>query len=319
MIKVFKSELYYMVHSRVVWVFMVLMTLFSVSTVSIGAKYHHPVERVYFVTGAKDMELERSLEQAMGPEWDQFVRYNERISEYQMNLDKYKLMRDLGQCPYLFERSDFLYCYEIPPERYPLDAQDIYEGWAVTGIFSDIDGSIFFWMFFAAFFFGRVHTRRGYTAGILCGVKRRDLILGRILVYVLVSVLMSCIQTLLAFALFAPRVPEIYGAAVMARGLAARLAIDLFFCGLVMVFPVLIRRPVLSFIVSYGAVAFFLSNRAVIRLPVPVFRLYEKALDCIVTGEGFGAACIPLAACMVAVFAATGIASVLYIGRAELK
>lgn len=319
MIKVFGSELYYMVHSRVVWVFMVLMTLLSVSTVSMGAKYHHPVERVYFVTGARDMELERSLEQAMGPEWNQFVRYNERTREYQMNLDKYKLMRDLGQCSSLFEHSDFLYCYEIPPERYPLDAQDIYEGWAVTGIFSDIGGSIFFWMFFAAFFFGQAHTKRGYTAGVLCGVKRRDLILGRILVYVLVSVLMSGIQTLLSFALYAPRVPEIYGAAVMARGLAARLAIDLFFCGLVMVFSVLIRKPVLSFLASFSVVTFFLSNRAVILLPVPVFKLYEKALDCIVTGEGFGAACIPLAAWMVAVFAATGIASVLYLSRAELK
>lgn len=319
MIKVFRSELYYMVHSRVVWVFMVLMTLLSVSTVSMGAKYHHPAERVYFVTGARDMELERSLEQAMGPEWDQFVRYIERTREYQMNLDKYKLMRDLGQCPSLFEHSDFLHCYEIYPERYPLDAQDIFEGWAVTGIFSDIGGSVFFWMFFAAFFFGRAHTKRGYTAGVLCGVKRRDLILGRILVYVLVSVLMSGIQTLLALTLFAPRVPEIYGAAVMARGLAARLAIDLFFCSLVMVFSVLIRKPVLSFLASFSVVTFFLSNRAVIRLSVPVFMLYEKALDCIVTGEGFGAACIPLAAYMVAVFAATGIASVLYLSRAELK
>lgn len=317
MIKVFRSELYAVVHSRVAWVFMALMMLLSMAAVSVGARYHHPAERVYFVTGARDMELEQSLEQAMGSDWDWFVRYNETTGEYQMNLDKYKLMRDLGQCPYLFERSDFLHCYEIPPERYPLDAQDIFEGWAVTNIFSDISGSVYFWLFFAVFFFGRAHTRRGYTAGILCGVKRRDLVLGRILVYMLTGALLSVLQTLLAFALFAPRVPEIYGAAVMVRGLAARLAIDLFFCGLVMVFPVLICKPILSFVVSFGVVVLFFSNRVVIQLPI--LQLYEKALDCIVTGEGFGAACLSLVAWMAVVFAVTGIASVLYLERAELK
>lgn len=317
MIKVFRSELYAMVHSPVVWVFMTLMLLLSMAAVSVGAKYHHPAERVYFVTGARDAELERSLEQAMGPDWDRFVQYNEKNREYQMNLHKYQLMRDLGQCPSLFERSDFLHCYELYPERYPLEAQDIFEGWAVTGIFSDIGGSTYFWLFFAVFFFGRAHTRRGYTAGILCGVKRRDLVLGRILVYVLTGALLSVFQTILSFALFAPRVHAVYGTAVMARGFAARLAIDLFFCGLVMAFSVLIRKPVLSFVASFGVVVLFFSNRAVIQLPV--FQLYEKALDCIVTGEGFGAACLPLAAWMVTVFAVTGIASVLYIGRAELK
>lgn len=317
MIKVFRSELYAMVHSRVAWVFMALMMLLSMAAVSIGAKYHHPAERVYFVTGARDTELERSLEQAMGPDWGQFAGYNERTGEYQMNLDKYKLMKDLGQGSYLFGRSDFLLCYEIYPERYPLETQDLFEGWAVTGIFSDLGGSIYFWMFFAAFFFGRAHTRRGYAAGILCGAKRRDLVLGRVLVYVLVGALLSVLQTFLSFVLFAPRVHEVYGTAVMARGFAARLATDLFFCGLVMVFSVLICRPVLSFVASFGVVVLFFSNRAVIQLPV--FQLYEKALDCIVTGEGFGSACLPLVAWMVAVFAVTGIASVLYIGRAELK
>lgn len=317
MIKVFRSEWYSMVHSRVVWVFVALMLLLSMFATSIGAKYHHPAERIYFTTGARDEELERSLEQAMGPDWNQTVQYIERNGEYQMNLDKYELLRDLGQCSYLFERSDFLHCYEIYPERYPLDAQDIYEGWAVTGIFSDMGGALFVWIFFAVFFFGRAYTRRGYTAGILCGVRRRDLVLGRILAYVLAGVGLSVIQTYMAFVIFAPRVPELYGAAVMIRGFAARLAIDLFFCGLVLVFSVLIRKPVLSFVASMGFIVFFLSNRAVILLPV--IPLYYRALACIVTGEGFLAACLPLAAWTVAVFAVTGLVSVLYIGRAELK
>ena len=317
MIRVFKSELYSMVHSRVVWVFMALMMLFSMFAVSVGAKGHSPAERVYFVTGARDAELEDVLERAMGPDWDHFVRYIETNGEYQMNLDKYNLLRDSGQCRYLFERSDFLHCYEIYPERYSLDEQNIFEGWAVTGIFSDINGAVFFWIFFAVFFFGRAHTRRGYTAGILCGVKRRALILGRILVYVLAGALLSVIQILMSFVLFAPRVPEVYGAAVMARGFAARLAIDLFFCGLVLVFSVYIRKPVLSFVASFGFVILFFSNRAVVSLPI--FNLYTKALDCIVTGEGFWAAYFPLVAWMVAVFAVTSIASVLYIDRAELK
>ena len=75
MIRVFKSELYSMVHSRVVWVFMALMMLFSMFAVSVGAKGHSPAERVYFVTGARDAELEDVLERAMGPDWDHFVRY----------------------------------------------------------------------------------------------------------------------------------------------------------------------------------------------------------------------------------------------------
>jgi len=306
-----------MAHSRVVWVFMALMTLFSMFAVSIGAGGHHPAEKVYFVTGVRDAELEDGLEQAMGPDWDKRVWYDEKNGEYRINLDDYKMLKDSEKCRYLFERSDFLHCYEIYPERYSLDEQNIFEGWAVTGIFQDIGGAFFFWVFFAAFFFGRAYTRRGYTAGILCGVKRRDLILGRILVYVLAGAVMSIIQTFLSFALFAPRVPEVYGAAVMARGFAARLTIDMFFCGLVMAFSVLIRKPVLSFIVSFGFVTFFFSNRAVILLPV--FHLYVKALDRIVTGEGFGAAYFPLAAWTVAVFIAAGIASVLYMGRAELK
>lgn len=317
MIKVFRSELYSMVHSRVVWVFMALMMLLSMLAVSVGARYHNPAERIYFVTGARDAELEGGLEQAMGPDWDRFVSYNETNGEYQMNLDKYNLLRDSGQCRYLFERSDFLHCYEIYPERYSLDEQNIFEGWAVTNIFSDISGSVDFWIFFAVFFFGRAYTRRGYTAGILCGVKRRDLILGRILVYVLVGALLSVIQALMSFVLFAPRVPEVYGAVVMARGFVARLAMDLFFCGLVLVFSVFIRKPVLSFVASLGAVVFFFSNRAVILLPI--YHLYDKALDCIVTGEGFWTAYFPLAVWTVAVFVVASIASALYIGRAELK
>lgn len=234
-----------------------------------------------------------------------------------MDLNDYEMLKDSEKYRYLFERSDFLHCYEIYPERYSLDEQDIFEGWAVIGIFSDVFGAVFFWLFFAVFFFGRAYTRRGYTAGILCGVKRRDLILGRILVYVLAGALLSVIQTLMSFVLFAPRVPEVYGVAVMARGFAARLALDLFFCGLVMVFSVLIRKPILSFAASFGVVTFFFSNRAVVLLPIS--NLYTKALDCIVTGEGFGAACLPLVAWTVAVLAAASIASVLYIGRAELK
>jgi len=306
-----------MVHSRVAWVFMVLMTMFSVFAVSIGAKRHQPAEKVYFVTGARNAELEGGLEQAMGPDWDKRVWYDEKNGEYRMNLDDYEMLKDSEKCRYLFERSDFLHCYEIYPERYSLNEQNIFEGWAVTGIFVDIGGAVFVWVFFAVFFFGRAYTRRGYTAGILCGVKRRDLILGRILVYVLAGVLMSVIQTLLSFALFAPRVPEVYGAAVMARGFAARLAMDLFFCGLVLVFSVLIRKPILSFIASFACVIFFFSNRAVILLPVS--NLYGKALNCIVTGEGFWTAYLPLVVWTVAVFAVTSIASVLYIGRAELK
>lgn len=306
-----------MVHSRVVWVFIVLMTLFSMFAVSVGAKGHHPAEKIYFVTGARDAELEGSLEQVMGPDWDKRVWYDEKNGEYWLALNDYEMLKDSEKCRDLFERSDFLHCYKIYPERYPLDAQNIFEGWAVTGIFSDISGAVYFWIFFAVFFFGRAYTKRGYTAGILCGVKRRDLILGRILVYVLVGALLSVIQAFMSFVLFAPRVPEVYGAAVMARGFAARLAIDLFFCGLVLVFSVYIRKPILSFVASFGFVILFFSNRAVIELPV--FHLYDKALDCIVTGEGFWAAYFPLAAWMVAVFAVTSIASVLYIGRAELK
>lgn len=317
MIRVFRSELYSMVHSRVAWAFVVLMTLFSMFAVSIGAKGHQPAEKVYFVTGARDAELEGGLEQAMGPDWDKRVWYDEKNGEYWMNLNDYEMLKDSEECRYLFERSDFLHCYEIYPERYSLDEQNIFEGWAVTGIFSDVSGAVFFWIFFAVFFFGRAYTRRGYTAGILCGVKRRDLILGRILVYVLAGALMSIIQTLMSFALFAPRVPEVYGAAVMVRGFAARLAIDLFFCGLVLVFSVFIRKPLLSFVVSFGFVIFFFSNRAVILLPV--FELYAKALERIVTGAGFGAAYFPLVIWTAVVFAAASIASVLYIGRAELK
>lgn len=317
MIKVFRSELYSMVHSRIVWIFVVLMMLFSMFATSMGAGGHQPAERVYFITGARDAELERGLEQAMGPDWDKNVWYDEINGEYRMHPGKYEVLKDSKEYRYLFERSDFLHCYEIYPERYSMDEQNIFERWAVTGIFYDLGGAVFVWIFFAVFFFGRAHTRRGYTAGILCGVKRRDLILGRILVYVLAGALMSVIQTFMSFALFAPRVPEVYGAAVMVRGFAARLTIDLFFCGLLLVFSVFIRKPILSFVVSLGFVIFFLSNRAVILLPVS--NLYEKALDHIVTGDGFGAAYFPLAAWTVVVFAVTSIASVLYIGRAELK
>lgn len=317
MIKVFLSELYTMVHSRVVWIFVVLMTLFSMFAVSIGAKGHRPAERVYFTTGARDAELERDLEQAMGSDWDKRTWYDETNEEYRLTLNDYEMLKDSEQFRYLFERSDFLHCYEIYPERYPLDAQDIFEGWAVTGIFSDIGGELFVWIFFAVFFFGRAYTRRGYAAGILCGVKRRDIILGRILAYVLTGALLSVIHILMSFALFAPRVAEVYGAVVMIRGFAARLAVDMFFCGLVSVFSVFIRKPVLSFVASFGFVAFFFSNRAVILLPV--FNLYTKVLDCIVTGEGFGAAYLPLVAWTVVVFLITSIASVLYIGRVELK
>ena len=317
MIKVFRSELYSMVHSRIVWVFAVLMTLFSMYVASINAGGHQPAERVYFITGTRDVELEEGLEQALGPDWDKRVWYDEKNGEYRMNLNDYEILNALEKCHYLFERSDFLHCYEIYPKRYPLDEQNIFEEWAVTGIFSDISGSIFFWIFFAVFFFGRAYTKRGYTAGILCGVKRKDIILGRILMYVLAGALMSVIQTLLSFALFAPRVPEVYGAAVMARGFAARLAIDLFFCGLVLVFSVFIRKPILSFVASFSFVTFFFSNRAVILLPV--FNLYGKVLNHIVTGKGFGAAYFPLVAWTAVVFTVTSIASVLYIGRVELK
>ena len=317
MIKVFRSELYSMVHSRVVWIFVVLMMLFSMFATSIGAGGHQPQERVYFTTGARDEELERGLEQAMGSDWDKNVWYDENNGEYRMNLGKYEMLKDSEKCRYLFERSDFLHCYEIYPERYPLNEQNIFEGWAVTGIFEDTSGAFFVWIFFAVFFFGRAHTKRGYTAGILCGVKRRDIILGRILAYVLVGALMSVLQTFMSFALFAPRVPEVYGAAVMARGFAARLTIDLFFCGLLLVFSVFIRKPIFSFVVSFGFVIFFFSNRAVILLPMS--NLYLKAIDCIVTGEGFVTAYFPLVVWTAVAFAVTSIASVLYIGRAELK
>lgn len=317
MIKVFRSELYSMVHSRVVWVFIVLMTLFSVFTVSVNANGHSPAERVYFVTGARDAELESSMEQALGANWDKRLWYDEARDEYRMNLDDYKMLKDSEKYRYLFERSDFLHCYEIYPERYSLEEQNIFERWAVVGIFSDISGPIYFCIFFAVFFFGRAWTKRGYTAGILCGRKRKELILGRILVYVLTGVLMSILQTFLAFLLYAPRVPEVYGAAVMVRGFVVRLSIELFFYGLLPVFSVLIRKPFLSFVASFGFVALFFSNRTVIELPI--FTLYDKALDCIVTGEGFGAACFPLMAWTAVALAVTGIASALYIGRAELK
>lgn len=306
-----------MVHSRVVWVFIVLMTLFSMFAVSVGARYHQPAEKAYFVTGARDAELESTMEQAFGTNWDKRLWYDEAHGEYWMSFDDYKMLKDSEKYRYLFERSDFLHCYEIYPERYSMEEQNIFESWAVTGIFLDISGPIFFCVFFAVFFFGRAWTRRGYAAGVLCGVKRSDLILGRILVYVLVGALMSILQTFLAFFLYAPRVPEVYGVAVMVRGFAARLSVELFFYGLVPVFSVLIRKPILSFVASFGFIVLFFSNRAVIELPI--FHLYDKALDCIVTGEGFGAACLPLVAWMVAVFAVTSIASVLFIGRAELK
>ena len=306
-----------MVHSRVVWVFVALMTLFSMFATSIGAGGHQPAERVYFITGARDAELERGLEQAMGPDWDKRVWYDEKNGEYRMDPGNYEMLKDSEEFRYLFERSDFLHCNEIYLERYPVDEQNIFERWAVTGIFYDLGGAVFVWIFFAVFFFGRAYTRRGYTAGILCGVKRRDLILGRILAYVLAGALMSVLQTFMAFVLFAPRVPEVYGAAVMVRGFAAQLTIDLFFCGLLLVFSVFIQKQILSFVVSFGCITLFFSNRAVILLPVS--SLYEKALDHIVTGEGFGAAYFPLAAWTAVVFAVTTIASVLYIGRAELK
>ena len=306
-----------MVHSRVVWIFLVLMTLFSMFAVSIGVRRHQPAEKVYFITGTRDAELEHGLEQAMGSDWDKRVWYDETNGEYRMSLNDYDMLKDSEKCRYLFERSDFLHCYEIYPERYPIDKQNIFESWAITGIFSDIGGAVYVWIFFAVFFFGRAYTRRSYTAGILCGAKRRDLILGRILVYVLAGALLSVIQTLVSFALFAPRVTEVYSTIVMVRGFAARLAIDLFFCGVVLVFSVFIRKPILSFVISFGFVTFFFSNRAVILLPV--FHLYEKALDRIVTGEGFGTAYFPLVVWTVVVFTVTSIASVLYIGRAELK
>ena len=323
MSKVFRSGLYSVAHSRLFWVAVVLLTAFAVFTVKASVTAQQPAERFYFVTGGRDPELEAavaSLDLMGGLE--NHLSYWEGRREYQLSPTAYAVISELPEYQYLLERGDFLHCYEIGLQRYDVDEwnaleQNIFEQWAVTGVFADNGGAIVASLFFAALFFSRPHMHRIYTADAMFGVKRRDMVLGRMLAYLIICAVITTVQTALAFAIYAPGVPGAYGHATMLRGMAARLACDLFFYGVVAMFPLVIRRPMIAFFVSFVVVVQLFSNRAVVFIPIT--DMFNTALDRIVTGEGFFAAYLPLLACTIAAFIVSAAASVLYMRRARLK
>ncbi len=316
MLRVVKSELYVMSHSVVFWLFVVLTTLFTIYTVSIGVNGHRPAERFYFTTGERDAELESAVEQVMGTTKNHLF-YREDREEYQLSPAAHGRISALPEYKHLLEREDFLHCVEIYPNRYGLDEENVFEQWAATEIFADIGGAFIVSIFFAIFFFGRARSRRSYAADALYGVRRRDMMLGRMAVYLAVGAVMSVLQTTLAFAAYAPRTPELFGFAAMARGMTARLTCDLFFYGAMAAFPVVIKNPIAAFAASFGFVVLFISNRGIVQLPI--YRTFHGTLDCIITGEGFASAYLPLLLWAVGAIAISCAVSVLYIRRAQLK
>ncbi len=314
--RVFKSELYSMAHSRLFWIVAALLIMFTVLTVSIGVAYHQPSERFYFLTGGRDPELEAAVYELdlMGG-LENHLYYWEGRREYQLSPTAYAVISELPEYRYLLERGDFLHCYEIPPERYDIDESNIFEEWAVTGILSEFAGAAIASLFFAVFFFGRAHSHRRYIANAMFGVKRRDIVLGRLLVYLIACMGMIIIETVLSIVIYAPRVPELYGYAPILRGIVAQLTFGLFFCGIAFVFPVLIKKSVIAFFVS----GFILTRSFTYSESISIFNMYYDAIDRTVTGEGFFTAYLPLLACTIAAFAVATAASVLYMQRARLK
>lgn len=103
----------------------------------------------------------------------------------------------------------------------------------------------------------------------------------------------------------------------MALGMVSRISSDLFFYGIAAAFSVLIKNSIISFLASFGFITLFLSNRAVVELPV--FDSYMNALSHIVDVNGFVVEYLHLFAWTAGVLTITSIASVVYMRRAELK
>jgi hypothetical protein len=316
MLRVFKSELYTAAHSRTFWLFVVAMMLVSTFTVAIGVEGHKPVEQYYFTTGGRDETLEIAIAKLMGTT-ENHLYYRDKESEYQLSRVAFERIEALPEYGYLLEREDFLHCQEIYPNRYDLNEANVFEKWAVTGIFSDVGGAFITALFFAFLFFGRAHAHRGYTVGVLCGVDRINIVLGRIFAYVSVGIAISAIQMSIAYAVYAPRVLDLYGWKTMALGMVSRISSDLFFYGIAAAFSVLIKNSIISFLASFGFITLFLSNRAVVELPV--FDSYMNALSHIVDVNGFVVEYLHLFAWTAGVLTITSIASVVYMRRAELK
>lgn len=339
--KVFKRELYVLSHSLVFWIFIIAMMMFSVFTTYAGtANKSLAVEGFYLNTGAPsldstfdemakdvyeiwyDVEDIESVPQEKYIDrknhgWLGQIFYFPDDHRYQFAPSVYKILTEnptiAEKYGYLLERSYYQHAFERDGKLYsPEKASELYTQWTATAMFRDIGGSFIAALIVSAFVFGRSYSHRIFTADAMNGVKRRQMLFGRMCAYLIIAVLFDTIDLVLCFTVVVPETTAgIEFSAAFCWAFAARMLFDLFMYAVGMLFAVLIPKWFLAPIAGFAFVVLTRTTR--------IYWLLGDVLDNVWSGEGFVQPFTMLALCTLVTYALTSAVCVFRLHRARLK
>ena len=319
MLRVFQSEIYYAFHSLIFWIFLVMMIIMSIFMTRAGMSFDG-TDQAYYIwdTDGHDAELDAFAEEANTDELQNAVTYSETYGRYSMR-------QALWNSPFLsvpekyenlLGRDDLHTGYHVTYDFYMPAGEADFEHWALYKMSGDTAGTAFTTIFFAIFFLGKSYASRTYSAAIIHGVKRRNMILGKLLAYFAVNILFVIIEVLICFHVYAPVIFGLNKMLIL-KLLAIRLTYDLCLISIVAVFSVFIRVRLGAFFACFAFVFLFFSNRAIV--PTPLDGWFASSINAMAWGKGISSAFLSLLIMMVGIYTAVTVASVIYMQRVNLK
>lgn len=135
--------------------------------------------------------------------------------------------------------------------------------WRFPRIMGDYSGIMLLSTIFASFFFGRDYVLRGYTSLVSTGKQRAVIVLGKYIVYIAISTLLSLVTICIMLTVYTDSVVSL-GFGYVMKSIAIRLIVDVGLLCLPAFFSFLFRDMVKSAGFGFLFLVAFFSNRSII-------------------------------------------------------
>ena len=268
MLSLIKLELYKLIHSKGIILIFILLIIMTVSIYGFWMKSEGSVITCYAVE-VKSIDDKDVIEQAIKDVNDMGYSAYKTHGVYSFDPASMPLFDQNGVLYNKYKDSEFLGKLEKKQhyDYFFMDADDnqAYE----KGIFGfallDLSAIAISSILFAAFFFGIDFHRRTYNGAIYYGVSRNKILISKIIIYILLSVLLSLIELTAAFLRYSPGVLSL-PLSYTAKFLLIRICADIGILSLPIIFTVLFKNIFLSMGTYFIFILLFMSNISIINI-----------------------------------------------------
>jgi hypothetical protein len=275
MLRVLKSELFKAFRTPFFYGLFIMIVLLSIPITGFGA--NKTVHQVLVFETAVNTRYTEAIQAIRDKGY--YARYDVPSQKYIMAVEAEPLLKPGGE---LYKEYGLLlqekveYMQFIEDSYYPADAKLVLESWTFQRVLDDHAAIRLLGIVFAVYFFGQDFTRRGYSAYVLSGRSRSEILAGKFCAFVLVSLLLSVILLIVALRAVLPGIFGL-GLGYVMRCAGTRLMMDIGSLCLPVLFPFIFRDVIKSMGAALLFMILFLSNRAILDLHV-LDSYFDKAI-----------------------------------------